>query len=289
LDLRTGYEVVLVFPKEQMNEPQMIEWFNSNGVGKEGRDNGAAVFVLPDNAVFVSIGSGNDKITVTKSKTYGEKIFADFQDDPVLTLLRFLSKIGGDVDKTTAVDTARDAGKTLIDNIDVVLLWISAMALILFLIQQYDGFQPSDLILPAGAFVLAMLVVGIMAIGGGGEAKDYVSYGMITSSNRDSYTWVHTHTVCTTTGKTTTCTSYSHVHTTYTNEVGILSYELNSYGYKFSSDQSRSAWEHDIGEVDWLKIGIDDGNLKSAGRARESKKSSGVTVGDGTWINSARK
>src|SRR3989338_8291322 len=108
LDLRTGYEVVLVFPKEQMNEPQMIEWFNSNGVGKEGRDNGAAVFVLPDNAVFVSIGSGNDKITVTKSKTYGEKIFADFQDDPVLTLLRFLSKIGGDVDKTTAVDTARD-------------------------------------------------------------------------------------------------------------------------------------------------------------------------------------
>lgn len=289
LDLKTRYEVVLVFPKDKLLESEIIDWFNKQGIGKKDKDNGAALFVFPDNSMFMAIGSGNDKITVTKSKTYGERIFADFQDDSMLTLLRFLSTIGGDVDKSTVSGKIGSLGETLWSNIDVVLLWALVLALILFLIQQYNGFQPTDFILPALVFVIAMIFVGFAQIGGGSQPSSYASYGVITSTHHSSYTWVHMHQICTSTGKTTVCTSYPHTHDVYVNDVNLRSYELNEYKYRFASDESKWAWQRDIGEIERLKIGIEKGELKSAGPAGVGKDSVGITKGDGTWIYAAMK
>ncbi|MBI1888680.1 MAG: TPM domain-containing protein [Candidatus Spechtbacteria bacterium] len=288
IDLKTRYEIVLVFPKTKFSETEIIDWFNTQGVGKKKKDTGAALFVFPDNSIFVAIGSGNDKVTVTKSKTYGEKIFADFTDDPVLTTLRFLTKIGGDINKSTLSEMVGNAGKTLWENIDIVLLWALFLALILFLVQQYNGFQATDFILPALVFVVAMIAVGISAIGSSSEAKSYTSYGMITSTAKSSYHWVHLHTICTSTGKTTICHNIPHTHTMYTNDVRLTSYELNTYRYRFSSDESKAAWRHEVGEVDWLKVGIEKGELRGAGRAK-ADGSGGITKGDGVWIHAATK
>jgi len=287
LDLKTRYEMVLVFTREKFSEPEVIDWFNKHGVGKKKKDNGAALFVFPDNTMFMAIGSGNDKITVTKSKTYGEKIFVDFKDDPVLTLLRFFNKIGGDVDKSTLTGKLGDLGGTLWNNIDVVLLWALVLALILFLIQQYNGFQARDFVLPIAVFIIAMIVVGMANIGGGSKPSSYNSYGVITSTNKSSYTWTDIHTICTSTGKTTTCTSYPHIHTMYTNDVILLGYELNNYKYKFFSDESKWAWQRDIGEVERLKIGIEKGELRSVSPAGVGRDSRGITKGDGVWILAA--
>lgn len=289
LDLKTRYEVVLVFPKDKLSEPEIIDWFNKQGVGKKKKDNGAALFVFPDNSMFMAIGSGNDKITVTKSKTYGERILVDFKDDPVLTLLRFLSKVGGDVDKSTAIGKLGSLGETLWGNIDVVLLWALVLALILFLIQQYNGFQSSDFVLPAMVFVVAMIFVGIANIGGGSKPSSYTSYGVITSTHHSSHTYTEPHTYCTSTGKTTSCHTIIHTHTRYINDVTVLSYELNGYKYQFTSIDGKSAWGHDIGEVERLKIGIEKGDLRSAGRAGLGSDSRGITKGEGTWIYAAAK
>lgn len=289
LDLKTRYEMVLVFPKEKFDDSQIIDWFNKYGVGKAKKDNGAALFVFPDNSMFMAIGSGNDRITVTKSKTYGERIFADFEDDPVLSLLRFLSKIGGDVDKSTAVGRLGSLGETLWSNIDVVLLWAFVLALILFLIQQYNGFQPSDLILPVLVFVIAMIFVGLAQIGGGSNPSSYTSYGVITSTSHSKHTYSEPHTYCTSIGKTTSCHTIVHVHTEYRNDADILSYEVNGYRTRFTSTDSKSAWERDIGEVERLTIGIEKGELRSASPAGVGKDSKGITKGDGTWLSAAKK
>ena len=289
LDLKTRYEVVLVFPKEKLSEPQIIEWFNKQGVGKKNKDNGAALFVFPDNSMFMAIGAGNDKITVTKSKTYGERIFVDFEGDPVLTLLRFLSKVGGDVDKSTTVGKLGSLGETLWNNIDVVLLWALVLALILFLIQQYNGFQATDFILPAFVFVVAMIFVGLANIGGGSNPSSYTSYGVITSTHHSSHTYTETHQVCTSTGKTTVCYPIFHTHTVYRNDATLLSYELNGYKHQFASTDSKWAWQRDIGEVEWLRLGIEKGELRNAGPAGVGKDSKGITKGEGTWIYVAAK
>ena len=289
LDLKSGYEMVLVFPKKQLSETEIIEWFNTNKIGKKKRDNGAALFVFPDNSMFMAIGSGNDKITVTKSKTYGERIFADFEDDPVLTLLRFVSKMAEDVDKSTAGGKLSDFGATVWKNIDVVLLWALVLALILFLIQQYNGFQPRDLILPIAVFVVAMIFVGFAQLGGGSEPSSYTSYGVITLARHSSYTRVHMHQICTSTGKITTCRSYPHIHDVYVNNVTLLSYELNKYQYQFKSEESKWAWNRNIGEIERIKIGIEKGEIRDANPASLGKDSGGITKGDGAWIHAAKK
>ncbi len=289
LDLKTGYEMVLVFPAKQLSELETIDWFNKNGVGKKGKDNGAALFVFPDNSMFMAIGSGNDKITVTKSKTYGERIFTDFEDDPMLTLLRFVNKMAGDVDKSTAGGKLGDLGATVWENIDVVLLWALVLALILFLIQQFNGFQPTDLILPILVFVVAMAFVGLAQIGGGSQPSSYVSYGVITSTQHSHHTNIHMHSICTSTGKTTSCTSYPHVHDVYVNDATLLSYELREHKYRFLSEESRWALERNVGEIERMSVGIEKGELRGASPAGVGKDSGGITKGEGTWIYAATK
>lgn len=287
LDSRTDYEIVLVFPKDVMDEDSIIKWFNDHGVGKKGRDNGAAVFVFPDNSVFVAIGSGNDKVSVTYSKTHGERIFQKFNDDPVLTLLRFVSAVGGKVDESLETEIGGRLFDGLKVNLNLILLWAAVIALLFFLVQQVNGFQPHDLILPVAVFVVLGIFFGFSAIGSGSGSRTYQTYGVITSAKHGSYPWTHTHTICTSTGKTTVCTSYPHPHTMYTNDVVFQSYEFKNYGYRFQTDEYPGAWKHGVGELDGLSIQMKTGNLN--GVSGISDNSGGKTIGDGVWIGSAKK
>lgn len=291
LDSKTDYEIIAVFPKETMSEDAIIQWFNDHEVGKRSRDTGAAVFVFPDNSVFVAIGSGNDRVSVTYSKTRGERIFAKFSDDPVLTLLRFVSALGGKVIEPAETAIGERLFDALAENFSVILLWTAVAALLLFVIQQRDGFQPSDLLLPAAVFLALGAFFGINALQSRANEEQYQTYGLITHAQLGSYDWVHMHShqVCTGTGKTQTCTTYytPHTHTTYTNDARIASYELKNYQYRFSSDESKAAWRHEVGEVDALTVSLKDGSLRGVTPAND--KSGGKTVGDGVWIYAGRK
>lgn len=46
---------------------------------------------------------------------------------------------------------------------------------------------------------------------------------------------------------------------------------------------SRAAWDHEVGEVDYLEVNRKSGNLYSVFRANDN--SGGKTIGDGVWIN----
>lgn len=282
LDSQSGYEIILVFPKDQMDEQAMIKWFNDHGVGKKEVDNGAAVFILPDGLVFVAIGSGNDKVSVTFSKTAGERIFQDFKNDPVLTLLRFTSAIGGKINE----GIEREIGSRMFDavknNIDIILLWAAVIALLFFLIQQFDGFQKHDLIMPVAVFVVLGAFIGISALTSSVSSGTYKSYGVITSTKTGSYLWTHIHTICTSTGKATTCTSYPHIHTMYTNDVKFISYEFKEHSYRFQTDEYPGAWHHSVGEFDALTLNIEDDSLVHASGIDDN--SGGKTIGDGVWI-----
>lgn len=290
LDSKTDYEIVLVFPQNLMEEEEILAWFNEHGVGKKDEDTGAAVFVFPDNSVFVAIGSGNDKVSVTYSKTYGERIFKDFNDDPVLTLLRFTAALGGEIDKSAGTEVGGTFFESVKGNLNLILLWAAVVALVFFLVQQVDRFQPRDLILPAVVFVVLGIFFGASALGSSSALDTYGSYGVITSAKTGSHPWthMHLHQVCTSTGKTTTCTTYTtpHGHTMYTNDVTFLSYEFKEYGYRFETDQNRGAWNHEAGELDSLSIRIESGALASVGGLDDN--SGGKTIGDGVWLQSAK-
>lgn len=291
LDSQTDYEIILVFPHELMDEQSIINWFNSHGVGKKDRDNGAAVFVLPDKSVFVAIGSGNDKVSVTFSKTYGERIFKDFTDDPVLTLLRFTSALGGEIDKSSGVEIGGSFFESLKDNLNLILLWAAVVAFLFFLIQQFDGFQPRDFLLPVFVFAVLGIFFGFSALGSSSELDTYKTYGVITSTKPDSYDWthMHSHTICTGSGKTEVCTTYytPHLHTMYTNDVAFLSYESKAYGYQFRTDEYRGAWDHQVGELDALSIRVESGQLSDISGLNDN--SGGETIGDGVWIEAAKR
>ncbi|HVZ12539.1 MAG TPA: TPM domain-containing protein [Patescibacteria group bacterium] len=286
LDEKTDYEIVFVFPKEQLDEDAILARFNKLGVGKKGRDNGAAVFVLPDNSIFVAIGAGNDKVTTPYSKTYGEKIFASLNDDPVLTYLRFASAIGGKVNSSSDNQVATRVYDTIAKNIGVILLWTATIALFLFAAQQVNGFQVYDLILPTFAFVILGIFIGFTAL----EPKpgsNYATYGVITSEKHSTYDWVEIKEFCVSTGKTTTCYPYPVDHTDYRNDVSFMSYEGTSYGWRFTTTDSKSAWGHHPGELDQLQVNKKDNTLSDT--AGVDDFSGGKTVGDGVWIYSGMK
>lgn len=286
LDSQSGYEIVLVLPKNQLDEQDMIKWFNDYGVGKKDIDTGTAVFVLPDSSVFVGIGSGNDKVSVTHSKTYGERIFKDFNNDPVLTLLRFTSSIGGKINEGVGREIGSRAFDAIKNNLNLILLWAAVIALLIFLLQQFNGFQPHDLILPIGVFVALGAFLGISALSSNEAFDSYKTYGVITSIKRSTHDWIEMRTICTSTGKATTCYTVPVPHTDYINDVAILSYEFRDYGYRFRTTDSKGAWDHQVGELDSLVINIKSGNL--TGVSGIDDNSGGKTIGDGVWILSGK-
>lgn len=291
LDSQTSYEIVLVFPKEMMDEQAIIDWFNAHGVGKKDRDTGAAIFIFPDKSVFVAIGSGNDKVSVTFSKTQGERIFKDFSDDPILTLLRFTSALGGQIDKASSIEIGGSLFASVKDNLNLILLWVAFVAFFFFFIQQLDGFQPRDLILPLAVFAVLGIFFGFSALGSSSSFDTYKTYGIITSTKTGSYEWVHMHEHCITTGsgktQTTTCYSTPHMHTMYTNDVTFSSYESKTYTYRFETDEYKGAWERGIGELDSLAVHVQSGELQGVSGLDDN--SGGETIGDGVWIEAAKK
>ncbi len=279
-DEKTNYEIVVVFPKEKLDEESIINWFNDHGVGKKEKDTGAAIFVFPDNLVFVAIGSGNDLVSVAASKTYGEEILKDLDKDPVLSLLRFVNVFSDKI--TEPVTSERDGGfgNTMKEIYPLIFLWALVGSLIFFLIQQINGFQKTDLILPIVVLALTGMVVGFSLIGG--DTKDRISneFGVITSTELSTYEWVEIITTTDSEGNTHTIVIN---HTDYRNDVTILSYDFKPYNYRFVTTDHRSAWDHKTGEVDALEVNRKSGELGSVYRVKDN--SGGKTIGDGVWIN----
>jgi hypothetical protein len=281
LDNRTDYEIVMVFPKEKLDETAIIAKFNEMAVGKKGKDTGAAIFVFPDNSVFVAIGSGNDRVSVTFSKTYGERILKDLDKEPVLSLLRFAGAIGGKINEPITTSKLAKFGENVKENVHIILLWALVLSLIVFLLQQINGFQKSDLIIPIILLVFAGIFVGASM---GGSEEKYLSteYGIITATKHDTRDWIEMRVICTSTGKSTVCVTVPVPHTDYINYVTIKSYDLKDYGYKFVTTDNKGAWTRIQGEVDALTINQKDGVLY--GVYTFNDKSGGKTIGDGVWI-----
>lgn len=282
IDRRTGYELVLVFPKDKLEEKEIINWFNQHGVGKKGKDNGAALFVFPDNSWFMSIGAGNDKVSVPYSKTCGDRILGKgLNEDFALSVLRYVDTIGKKIDEPTPVEVAGNFSKTIASNLDVIMLWGLFIALIVFLYKQKDGFQSDDLMIPIALFLALGIFFGLNAVmvvaSNGGPSTGYTDYGVINSSKLDSRDYVTI--VCVSNGESTSC--YPVPHTEYTNDVTIISYDLKTYGYRFTTTDYKGAWYHVKGEFDRLTISASDSSLRDVYGFNDN--SGGKTIGDGAW------
>ena len=278
LDVRTDYEIVIIFPEEKLDEERIIGQFNEMGIGKKERDTGTGIFIFSDNSVFVAIGSGNDRVSVAAAMTDGGVILKNLDKDPVLSILRFVNALAGEISDPVTSEKGGGLGETVKDNLNLIFLWASVLSLIVFLIQQIDGFQPRDLVLPIILFILAGIFVGISIAGGSGESAYTKEYGVITATQHDTRHWVQV--VVVSNGKSTT--TYTIPHTDYINHVSFLSYNLKPYRYTFETTDYQGAWEHGEGELDALTVKIKDGRL--AGADSFNDRSGGKTIGDGVWI-----
>ncbi len=279
LDSKSSYEVVMAFPKGDMGEEGMINWFNSHGVGKKKIDNGAVIFVFPNKQIFLSIGSGNDKVSVTEAKTYGEKILVDMDKDPVLTLLRFTNFIGTKIEKPTTLEFVEDFGNKVKENMDIIFLWALVLSLLAFIIQQRDGFQKEDLIIPGALLVVVGIFVGISVLSRDRIFKTYNQYGIITTNCKSTHHWTQT----ISTGKSTTTIQ----HTDYINDVDIISYNCKNYKFRFKTTDNDWAWERNVGEIDMLTVGEQYNDLRDVNTFKDN--SGGKTIGDGVWLNKKTK
>lgn len=279
LDVQSGYEIVVVFPVSNLDENAAINWFNIHGVGKKGKDNGAALFVYPNNTFFLAIGSGNDRVSVTNAKTYGEKILQDFGKDPVLTILRFTHSLNKEITKPTIQERAVKFGKKVVANLDLIFLWLLVLALIAFLVQQFDGFQWRDLILPSLLIIGTLIFTGICAVSKDEVFDTYHQYGVITQTDKSTYQWIQA--IPHSDGKGHVWYTYIH-HTDYINDVEIRSYDLKNYDYEYRTTDYQGAWNHVEGEFDVLVIGVTTETLRGAGEVNDI--SGGKTIGDGVWL-----
>lgn len=278
LDVRTDYEIIIVFPKETLTEEEISQRFDQMGVGKKDLDNGTAIFVFPDKSVFVAIGSGNDRVSVAQSKTDGERILKNFDEDPVLSLLRFVNVLAGRLADPVSTEKGGGFLETIRENLPLIFLWALVLSLIAFLIQQINGFQKTDLILPIILLVLAGIFAGSSIVSGNNENACAKEYGVITNTQHRTHDWVEMRVIST--GKTTVVIPI--FHTDYINEASLLSYNLKPHQYVFKTTDNRGAWEHETGEFDALTVHIKDGDL--VGVDSFDDRSGGKTIGDGVWL-----
>lgn len=283
LDTKSGYETVVVFPKEKLTVEQMGDWFNKYGVGKEKKDNGLAIFVFPDNTVYGMIGRGHDRIATPYLTTFGERSLRGLDKEFVLAVLNFLNVLGKKIDEPTAFEKAEGIGKAVIVNFDIILLWLLLISLLILLYQQKDGFQTSDLTVPAIFFVLAVVVFGIMAIGSEFSSNTGREYGVITSTKMDSDTYTETH--CSGSGKDRHCRT--EWHTDYINDATIISYDFREYQHRFRTKDSKWAWQRTEGELLQLGVNVQNHGLSWAD-APINDISGGLTDRYGTWIKTKK-
>ncbi|MBI2624935.1 MAG: transporter substrate-binding domain-containing protein [Candidatus Nealsonbacteria bacterium] len=264
LDVRTDHEVLVVLPKEKPeSELDLIDSFRKLGVGKD-MHNGIALFILPDNAWFVGIGMGNQYFSIHEARDFGE-VNGSLNDIGSVGLAKSLQKFVTSVDKdikaSVDLETQESWGVGALEWGPVVTGWISIGALGIFLFKQRDGYQNTDLIGPIICFLFLIGFFGAAAASASGEFDSYTNYGYVTSTKLSSKLHTHTHVVST--GKTTRV--YYTYHTHYYNDVRLLSYEKKQYSHTFFSEDSKSAWEHKIGEVDSLEINLKNDVLVGVG------------------------
>ena len=283
MDKKTDYEIVLVFPMETMTTESMTEWYNQKGVGKMTADNGLAVFIFPDNTAYGLIGNGHDRIAVPAVSTYGERTLSGLEDEPVLAILNFLNVLRDMIDKPTTSERASAIGEDIILNFDIIALYLFGISLIIFLYQQRDGFQWSDFKVPMIFLVIAVVSVGIVAMGSAYSSNIEREYGVITSISQGSYSYTTQQPIST--GKSTTYITV--FHTMYTNDVKLISYDFKEYDYRFTSSDNKRAWQRNVGEFVQLNINIEENSLSSVS-VPINDNSGGHTNGYGTWINTNR-
>lgn len=107
------------------------------------------LFVFPDNTAYGMIGRGHDRIAVPYLTTFGERALKGLDKEPVLATLNFLNVIGKKIDELTVFERVKNTGKTVIINLDIIFLWLLFISLLMLLYQQKNGFQRSDLMIPA--------------------------------------------------------------------------------------------------------------------------------------------
>ena len=283
MDKKTGYEVVLAFPAESMTTESMTEWYNEKGIGKMTADNGLAIFIFPDNTAYGLIGNGHDRIAVPAVSTYGEETLPLLEDEPALAILNFLNVLRDLIDKPTTSERASAIGEDIILNFDIIALYLLGISLIIFLYQQRDGFQWSDFKVPMIFLVIAVVSVGIVAMGSAYSSNIEREYGVITSTSQGSYSYTTQQPVST--GKSTTyITTY---HTMYTNDVKLVSYDFKEYDYRFTSSDNKRAWQRNVGDYVQLNVNIEKNSLSSVSTPIDDN-SGGRTNAYGTWINTNR-
>jgi uncharacterized membrane protein YgcG len=277
VDTKSHYEIVVVLPDATLEEDEIITTFNDMGIGKAERNNGAAIFIFPDNSWFVSIGSGNDVVSVPFSKTYGDKILTkeNMDSDLSLTLIRYIEALKTQIDGAVSEEYKVPFWDKFQPMIVPILLWVLVLSLAVFLWQQRDGFQKHDLIVPIVLIVLLGIFVGISAASANMEATTYSGYGVVTSTQHDTHHWVETRVIST--GKTTTTITVP--HTDYINRTTIKDYDLTDYKYTFETTDNKGAWGIVEGDYFELTLGIESDKIYGAHRF--SDNSGGQTIGDG--------
>lgn len=246
----SGYEVVVVYPTKVLTLDEMGAWFDSHGVGKEGRDNGVVIFIFPDNTVYGLIGPGHDQITVSHLADYDHAL-EGLEDDKVMATLNLVNAILADINDPVVIAPEESFGEKAYDNFDIVMAWIAFLCMIVFAIMVLkDGFQPSDLGAAAVVFVVLLLAFGLPAVFSEATAGVETDYGVITSTHPGSYPFTETHTVSN--GKTTS--TYVDTHIAYTNDVTIKSYNLRDYKYQFETRKYDGVSGIQIGE--YRKLGL---------------------------------
>lgn len=291
IDSTTTYEFVIVFPKEDMIDSEIIRWFNDNGVGKTDKDNGAALFMFSDGKSFLSIGSGNDVVTVVEASTHGKEILKDFDSDPTVTLIRFINLFSKRLsEKTTGVDIRQPTSEWIKDNFGVIMSWGMVLALLVFLVQQKDGFQKRDLY---AVLLVLMLLGGVYAYGTANidayrAQETRTNYGIIDTTNKwGPQEFPIRHEICTTDDDGNRhCTVWYTTGYRYYNDVTMIGYDLNGYSYRFISEcdscHDKRAWDNNEGDVWGLTVRVQSEELVSIWQFKDN--SGGTTSGDGIWL-----
>jgi hypothetical protein len=224
------------------------------------------------------IGDGHDIIAVPYLSTFGGRALKGLDKEPVLSILNLVTTIGKKIDEPTLYKQAYNTRKGMTDNLNIIVGWLLICSLIILLYQQKDGFQASDLIIPGIFFVFMIIIVGIIGFGSEYSSNIGREYGVINSTKIDQYTY--TEMKCTGSGKSRTCWPVE--HTDYINDVTIISYDLVHYTYRFSSKDSKYAWQQKENDLLELSVNIQNHGLYGVGQINDN--SGGKTSNYGTWI-----
>lgn len=255
----------------------MESWFNTHGVGKQGIDNGIAIFVFPDNTVFGMIGGTHDCIAVPYLTTFGGRAISGIEDDSVVAVLNLVSAISEKTGETVVTEEKEDG--FLIRNFDIIRWWVVLFALVFFLYQQRDGFQWEDVKWSVAVLAAAFIILGASIALSETSSDMTREYGMITATTHGQYPYQTQtrHQV----GDTVWYTYENHIM--YTNKATITSYDFKDYTHVFESSDYPSCWNRKEGEYYQLNINTRTDDLYWTEKIDDY--SGGQTRRAGTWIN----